>query len=387
MIPLSTPDLSGNESKYLQECIRSTFVSYVGSFVTQFENSLAEITGAKGAVATSAGTTALHLALVTLGVKPGDLVIIPSLTFIATANSVAHAGATPWLLDVNESSWTLDPVVLEKTLAAETEKKGAQLFHRSTGKRVSAIMPVYTLGIPADMDAINAIAKKYGLVVIADAACALGASYKGKSLGSLADLSIFSFNGNKTLTSGGGGAIVGMDSSLLEKAKHLSTTAKVPGIEYVHDAVGFNYRMTNLQAAVGCAQLERSEALVGARKRIRQVYNRVVVKSPFLKALPQPAWAESACWLSGFTLESGKTDPLSICAQLKDQKIEARPFWKPIHLQAPYKNVPAGPCPVSEKIWKKTILLPSSSHLKQDEQNYVIKCFSQCLTASELQPS
>jgi dTDP-4-amino-4,6-dideoxygalactose transaminase len=261
------PNLSGNEERYVVEAVRSGFVSSIGPFVGRFEAGLAAAAGGDEAVATCSGTTALHLALTTVGVGRDDLVIVPSLTFVATANAVHHCGAIPWLFDVDAASWTLDPRLLEATLAAETAIERGRCIHAASGRRVAAVLPVYTLGLPAAMREIGEIARRHRLAVVADAAAALGASYRGGPIGRLADLTAFSFNGNKTVTCGGGGALVGGDPELLRRARHLSTTARV-GTEYEHDLPGFNYRMTNLEAAVGCAQLERLDALVAAKRAI-----------------------------------------------------------------------------------------------------------------------
>jgi hypothetical protein len=271
MIPLAVPNLAGNEARYLQDCVATNFVSSVGPFVRRFEEMVAAATGAADAVAVSSGTVGLHLALVTAGVGRDDLVILPALTFIASANAIAHCGATPWLLDVSAESWTLDPAALDRTLAAETERRGGRLLHRASGRRVAAVMPVHTLGHPADMDAIAAIAAHHRLAVIADGAAALGATYKGRRPAELgAALTVLSFNGNKTVTAGGGGAVIGTDAGLLGIARHLSTTARV-GEAYEHDRVGYNYRMTSLQAAVGCAQMEQLRRRPGGHSGGRPV--------------------------------------------------------------------------------------------------------------------
>ena len=239
MIPLAVPNLTGREAEYLQQCIETTFVSSVGPFVNLFEEKVAEAAGASLAVATSAGTTGLHVALEAVGVGRDDLVVLPSFTFIASANAIAYCGASPWLFDVTEESWTLDPELLAKQLSAETHREKGCLIHNATGRRVAAVMPVYTLGMPADMDSIVQIAKDYNLPVIADGAAALGATYKGHPSGKLgADLTVYSFNGNKTITAGGGGAVAGEDTELLKLVRHLSNTAKV-GEAYHHDRVGF----------------------------------------------------------------------------------------------------------------------------------------------------
>ncbi|MBF0157758.1 MAG: aminotransferase class I/II-fold pyridoxal phosphate-dependent enzyme, partial [Magnetococcales bacterium] len=309
MIPLAVPDLSGNEALYLQECIRSGFVSSVGPFVVRLEGMVATIAASAAAVATSSGTTGLHAALTAVGVGRDDLVIVPALTFIASANAVAHCGADPWLMEIDPVSWTLDADRLAETLESsaerrETDGRGGErdepgsskatqerVIHRQSGRRVAAIMPVHTLGAAADMEKIVAVAHSWGLPVVADGAAALGSLYRGKPLGkSGADLTVFSFNGNKTVTAGGGGAVAGDDLPLLALVKHLTTTARV-GEDYDHDRVGFNYRMTNLQAAVGCAQLERLPALLAAKRRIRAEYDAVLSEIPGLSPFPDPAWA------------------------------------------------------------------------------------------------
>lgn len=370
MIPLSIPNLAGKERQYLNECIDSTFVSTVGPFVTRFEQQITEASGYAYTVATSAGTTALHAALVAVGVKPGDLVVIPGLSFIATANAVAHAHAEPWLIDIDEVSWTLDPVALANALESET-KPGADGLpvHVATGKRVAAIIPVYTLGMPADMDLITATARKYGVPVVADAAAGLGATYKGRPLGDMgADLTMFSFNGNKTVTAGGGGAISGNDKTLVDLVRHLTTTARV-GADYDHDRVGFNYRMTNLQAAVGCAQMELLDTFVAKKRAIANFYDEAFRDLPQALPFPAPEFAQSACWFSGFILKSSDSAPLR--SALRAAGIDARPFWKPIHYQAPFANAPRGDLRVCEAIWQRIVTLPCSTSITDEQLSEV----------------
>lgn len=372
MIPLSIPNISGNEGAYLQECVRSNFVSSVGPYVTRLEEMTAAAAGAKHAVATSAGTTGLHVALASVGVTAGDLVIAPTFTFIASANAISHCGAQPWLFDVSAQHWTLDPTLLASALAAHAVRRGAILVHKETGRRIAAIMPVHTLGHPADMDAINTVAAEHNLPVVADAAAALGARYRGRPIGSLAHLSVFSFNGNKTVTAGGGGMVVGDDTELLRWTRHLSTTARA-SLDYEHDAIGFNYRMTNLQAAVGCAQMERLDEFVAAKRRIDAVYREALKHTCNIEFFPAAAWAESACWFSGVILSADHWRSVrQLCGQLKERGIEARTFWKPIHLQAPYLECPRTSMSVSESIWTRVLTLPCSTHLTEAEQEFVI---------------
>ncbi|MBF0428959.1 MAG: aminotransferase class I/II-fold pyridoxal phosphate-dependent enzyme [Magnetococcales bacterium] len=373
-ILLAVPDLTGNEARYLRECVTSNFVSSVGPFVDRFESMVAEASGAGVAVAVSSGTCGLHVALLALGVGPGDLVIVPSLTFIASANAVAHCGATPWLVDVEADSWNLDPVVLADCLAKETHLRDNGLVHRATGKRVAAIMAVHSLGLPANMEAILGVARPLGVPVIADAAAALGASHQGRLVGDLgADLSVFSFNGNKTITCGGGGAVVGNDEKLLGLVRHLTTTARL-GNGYDHDRVGFNYRMTNLQAAVGCAQLERLERLVAAKRRIRTRYDQAFADLHHqIMPFPNPPGSDGACWFSGCVVLSADLEKVDqLRAGLQQAGIDARPFWKPIHLQLPYRDAPKTLQPVSEQLWSRVVTLPCASGLTQEDQDRVI---------------
>lgn len=370
MIPLAIPNLAGNEGRYLEECVASNFVSSVGPFVRRFEQMVAASTGAVDAVAVSTGTVGLHLALVTAGVARDDLVVLPALTFIASANAIAHCGATPWLFDVSEESWTLDPRSLDHALAAETERRGDRVIHRATGRRVAAIMPVHTLGHPADMDAIAAVAERHGLPIVADGAAALGATYKGRPAARLgAALTVISFNGNKTVTAGGGGALVGSDRALLDTARHLSTTARV-GEEYEHDRVGYNYRMTNLQAAVGCAQMELLDRFVAAKRRIARRYDEAFADVKGAGRFPAAPWAESACWFSGLMVDTADSGELR--ARLRGNGIDARPFWKPMHLQAPYRDAPRTPLPVTDSVWRRIVTLPCSTQLTDAEQEHVI---------------
>ncbi|MDN5849926.1 MAG: DegT/DnrJ/EryC1/StrS family aminotransferase [Nitrococcus sp.] len=373
MIPLCTPDIGERERAYINACVDSTFVSSVGPFVGQFEECVAEAAGATYAVATSAGTTGLHVGLVAAGVVPGDLVIVPSYSFIASANAVAHCCAIPWLFDIESEAWTLDPDVMERALSAETRPgRDGFPFHSESGRRVAAVLPVHTLGLPADMERIVPLARRFGLSVVADGAAALGAAQNGRRIGEMgADLTVLSFNGNKTITTGGGGAVVGEDEALLEQVRHLTTTARI-GPAYHHDQVGFNYRMTNVAAALGCAQMERWQAFVGAKRRIADRYRQELGDLDGVRGFPEPEGRVSACWMSGVVMNRAAEKLLPF---LRDHDIEVRPFWKPLHLQPPFANAPRTPMPVAEGIWDRVLPLPCSTHLGEKEQDQVIKAF------------
>jgi perosamine synthetase len=373
MIPLAIPDVSGNEAAYLQECIDSTFVSSVGPFVGRFETMVVKASDAAGAVAVSAGTTGLHLALHTLGVRPGDLVAMPSLTFIASANAIAHCGAMPWLFDVDPNSWTIDVEQLAAVFRRELKPGPDGPVHRPSQMQLAAIMPVHTLGHPADMDPIVALGEEFGVPVVADAAAALGARYRQRPIGATgAAATVFSFNGNKTVTAGGGGAIVSDDEGFLQHARHLSTTARI-GVEYDHDEVGFNYRMTNLQAAVGCAQMERLDRFVQRKRHCQAVYRDAVHDLDGVEAFPEAPWAVSACWFSGVLSRRGdRGEAADLRAALRADGIDARPFWKPMHLQRPYASAPVEAQSVTDELWSRIVTLPCSTSITDAELDQVV---------------
>ena len=373
MISLAIPNLTGNEKKYLDNCIDTTFVSSVGEYVTKFEKMVAEATGSKGAVATSAGTTGLHAALTAVGVKHSDLVIIPTFTFIASANSIAHCGAQPWLMDISEADWCLDARLVRSEIEAHCEKRDGKLIYKPTGQRVAALMPVYTLGNIPDMKEMRSIADDYGIPLVVDAACAIGATYEGQDFGALADLSVLSFNGNKTITCGGGGAVVSNDEELLAHVRHLTTTARV-WPDYDFDEVGFNYRMTNIQAAVGVAQMERLDSFIETKRNVRKFYEEKLESLAKEKEFTFfPTTDGSSCWFSGIVLPEGNELSVTknICAKLKEDGIEARSFWKPVHLQKPYMDCPKSKVGVAEKMWQRIITLPCSTNISNEDLQYV----------------
>ena len=302
MIPLSVPNLLGREGDYLQACIESGFVSTAGPFVPQFESRVAEYTGAPAAVSTNTGTAGLHLAMHVLGVEHNDLVIMPTMTFVASANAISQCGATPLLIDIDPDTWLLDADMVESFLETQTSSGKRGRIHNQTGRCVSAILVVYTNGLVPEMKRFRTIANRFGLKLVADAAAAIGACREGVKVGQLvADLSVLSFNGNKTVTCGGGGAVLGQDANLIERCRHLSSTARVSQ-DYIHDEVGFNYRMTNIQAAVGLAQLERVDSFIRRKKQVREFYNSFLCSDARVSAFPVIEGLEDPCWLSGVML-------------------------------------------------------------------------------------
>jgi dTDP-4-amino-4,6-dideoxygalactose transaminase len=372
-IPLAVPNIGPLEEARVTEAVRSGWVSTVGPDVTAFERRIAEVSGVADCAAVAAGTMGLHMALRVLGVRPGDLVIIPAYSFIATANAVAHAGAQPYMIDVAADSWTMDPEALRRALVNDcaVDADGTVRL-RATGQRIAAVMPVYTNGHPADMDAINAVARPLGLPVIADAAASIGALYNGRPLGGEADLTSFSFNGNKTMTTGGGGAVVGPDAALVARVRHISTTARV-GTDYEHDEVGFNYRLTNLEAALGLAQLDRLETFHVAKQKVADAYAGGLSDLEGVTMFPSPAWASRSVWFTGIVLDdrSAMQVPQLIKA-LNDDGIGVRSFWKPLHMQRPYADCPRAALPVTEQVWPRALPLPCSTNLADDDIDYVI---------------
>ena len=345
MIPLAVPNISGKEGAYLQECVSSTYVSSVGPFVDRFEEMVRDATGAASAVATSAGTTALHAALHDAGVEPGDHVILPTLSFIATANAVAHCHAEPILVDVDVERWCLDPNLVREVLENRCNRQAdGALCLTETGRPVKAIVPVFAMGLPADMDPLAALARDYDLALIVDAAAAIGATYKGRTLAEMgADCAMLSFNGNKLVTAGGGGALVSHHAEYGARLKHLTSTARV-GAFYDHDIVGFNYRMTNLQAAVGVAQMERLGEFLSEKSRIAARYAKGFADLDGIQSFPEVADSTNSYWLSGIFLpEATQSDMCRLRARLDEAGIASRPFWKPIPPATTLRRNPEGP--------------------------------------------
>lgn len=360
-IPLSIPDLGGNEADYLERCIRENWVSSAGPFVTEIERRMAKVSGRKFGVAVVNGTAAIELCLRAMGFGKGERVALPDWTFAATANAVIHAGCEPVFVDVAPSSWTIDPAALLQV----SERLGSTL---------KAVIAVDVLGHPAQFDELNEVSTKIGVPLIEDAAGAIGATYKCRPAGSFGKAATFSFNGNKTVTAGGGGMIVTDDEHLSRTARHLSTQARV-GSEYVFDRVGYNYRMTNVNAAIGMAQLERLEEMVEARRRIADVYDAALAGRVDLMPMPRCEWAESSCWLYSVRCasEEASQDLLRHC---QARGIESRTFWRSLSKQAPYKTFVKGDTPVSDSLSGNVVSLPCSSNLAEGDQRYVIEALN-----------
>ncbi len=375
MIPLATPNLQGREGELLAECISSTFVSSVGPFVDQFEAQIAELSGSSRAAVLCTGTVALQMALEGLGIGAGDLVLTPSLTFIATPNAVSHSGAQPWLVDVTDESWMVDLDLCRRLILAETVAGADGLRrHAQTGEVLRAIMPVMVMGAVADLDGVVALAREFGLKVVVDAAAAIGTTMAdGRALAATGvDAVCYSFNGNKTITTGGGGAVAAADPELIARIKHLCSTGRV-GANYDHDVIAYNFRMTNVQAALGVAQIERLPAFLDRKHQIRDRYAEFAAGHPALEAFPEPSFGENGHWFSGFWYTGADPDrPDAFRAHMRAEGIDLRPFWKPIHLQTPYLGALASEMPVSDALWQRIFPLPCSTHLTDGELDHVI---------------
>jgi perosamine synthetase len=362
---LHEPRFQGREHQYLKECIDSTYVSSAGSFVDRFENELADYTGARRAIVVVNGTSALHMALKLAGVKEGDEVLLPALTFVATANAIHYLGATAHFVDSEEKTLGIDAVALRSWLkhCAEVTEDGCR--NRQTGKCIKVLLPMHTFGNPCDLEGLLAVAHDYKLVLVEDAAESLGSFYHGKHTGTFGRLGALSFNGNKIITTGGGGAILTNDEQLADRAKHLTTTAKLPHRwEYVHDEIGYNFRMPNLNAALGCAQLEQLNKFIQSKRELYNAYQESFKNISQLRLLQESRGCNSNYWLQTIILDKEISDQRDIILDTTNNaNFMTRPAWKLIHQLEPYKNCPRAPLPVAESLAKRIVNLPSSAGL------------------------
>jgi perosamine synthetase len=368
MLLLSGPNIAGNEWKYVKECLDTGWVSSVGSYVTKFENMVAEFAGCKYGVATSNGTTALHIALLLAGVKQDDYVIAPNVTFIASINSIRYTGADPILIDVDPQTWQMDLDLLEEFLENETDEKDGELFYVKDGRTIRCIMPVHVLGNICDMDRFMKIATSYKLKVIEDATESLGTYYKGKHTGGFGLMSCFSFNGNKIITTGGGGVIVTDNEELAKKAKHLTTQAKSDAFEYVHDEIGYNYRLVNVLAAMGVAQMELLPSFIKRKKEIAEFYQNALSglgDIQFQKIEPD---VNCNRWL--FTIMTGKQK--EVLKTLNDNQLQSRPFWVPMNQLRMFKNdIYYTKEDKSNFIYQRCLSIPCSTNITDEEMTTV----------------
>ena len=361
-VGLHEPSFEGNEWRYLKECLDSTFVSSVGKFVDRFESDLTDFTGAKYAVAVVNGTSALHVALMLADVRRDDEVLIPSLTFIATANAVSYCGAVPHFIDSEDMSFGIAAGPLKEYLRDNTKFKNKVCFNKKTGRPIKALVPMHTFGHPVNLDDICAIADEFNLALVEDAAESLGTLYGSRHTGTFGLLGVLSFNGNKTITTGGGGAILTNDRNLAIKAKHLTTTAKVPHRwNFYHDEIGFNYRMPNINAALGCAQLEKITEKLAAKRKLYESYSKAFTNISGVKLASEPAWGKSNYWLQTILLDPDVAFQRDkILEVTNDAGFMTRPVWRLIHTSPLFSDSPKAPLPIAESLEARIINIPSS---------------------------
>ncbi|MFM7828122.1 MAG: LegC family aminotransferase [Acidimicrobiaceae bacterium] len=362
-IALHEPNIGQRENELVSKCLASGWVSSVGEYISEFEQGLAKFTNSKHAIAVVNGTAALHLALHSVGVKPGDEVLVPTLSFVATANAVSHCGAIPHFVDSDPETLGLDPLALREHLRANASLQNGELHNTSTGRRISAVVPMHTFGHPMQIEALIDVAKEFNLVIVEDAAESIG-SYVGRThTGTFGRCSSLSFNGNKTITTGGGGAILTDDSELAQRIRHLATTAKMPhDYEYIHDAVAFNYRMPNINAALGCAQLGRLDDFLSAKRVLAKKYAEGFSSAKSMQFVAEPHGTTSNYWLN--TIRLNKPD-----LSLRDELLVAarangymcRPAWNLLHTLPMHESSPRAKLPVAQNLWQSLINIPSSA--------------------------
>lgn len=365
MIPLHEPEFTGNEWAYVKECIDTGWVSSVGAYVDRIERDLADFTGAGQVVATANGTAALHVCLLLAGVTAGDEVLLPTLTFIATANAISYIGATPHFVDSESRTLGIDAERLDAHLRDVATVSGDRCVNRGSGATIRALVVMHVFGHPCDLDALAEVAAHWKLVLVEDAAESLGSYYNGRHTGNVGRVSALSFNGNKVMTTGGGGAILTNDPELGRRAKHLTTTARVPHRwNFVHDEIGYNYRLPNLNAALGCAQLERVPGMVERKRRLADRYASAFADVPGASFLAEPAGSTSNYWLNAIVLGPAQAEAHeAVLAALNDANYMSRPLWTLMHRLPMYADCPRADVSVAEGLAKAVINLPSSPKL------------------------
>lgn len=369
-IPLCVPYINGNEWEYIKDCLDTNWVSSVGAYVDRFEDYIATYLGSKYAVATVNGTSALHIALLVAGVEPDDEVIVSTLTFVAPANAIRYVGAWPVFVDAEPDYWQMDTSLLEDFLTQGCKSVDGQLLNKATGRRVAGILPVHILGHPCEMAAITNLASQFSLPIIEDATEGLGASYKSQMVGTFGDIACLSFNGNKIITSGGGGMIVTNCLSWADKARYLTTQAKNDPIEYIHHEIGYNYRLSNIQAAMGLAQVEQLQRFIDRKREIAEAYYEGFadvegISTMLIRPDSNPSyWLYTVLLPESISLDQRKT----LISDLNSMGIGVRPLWMPNHQLPPF-----GGCQIiggkeSDNLYRRGLSLPSSVGLSQDEQ-------------------
>jgi perosamine synthetase len=362
---LHEPEFGENDRAYVLDAINSTFVSSVGAYVDRLERQISEYTGAARAVAVVNGTAALHVALLVAGVKPGDEVLVPTLTFIATANAVSYCGATPHFVDSTEATLGLDPDKLSTWLNNAAEMRAGGCYNKRTGKRIAAVVPMHVFGHPVNLDGLMAVAKHWSVPIVEDAAESLGATYKGKHTGRFGIVGTLSFNGNKVVTTGGGGAVITDDQALADRLKHLTTTARQKHAwAFIHDEVGYNYRMPNLNAALGCAQMERLAPSIFEKRALAAQYRTAFAGVAGVRFVDEPVDTQGNFWLNALLLDRSRAHLLTpLLERTNAEGIGTRPVWTLMHRLPMYAACPRMDVSVAEDLERRIINLPSSPRL------------------------
>jgi perosamine synthetase len=369
MIPLSLPNISGNEWQYVKDCLDTGWISSVGEYVTQFEQAVAKFAGARYGVATMNGTAALHIAQQLAGVQENDYVILPNITFIASANAIKYTGADPILIDVHPDTWQMDLDLMEAFLETECYYKNNHYWLKKDDRRIAAVMPVHVLGNMCDMERLMALAAKYCLQVVEDSTEALGSSFKGKHAGTFGNFGTFSFNGNKIISTGGGGVIVTDDEKLAKKAKHLTTQAKTDPFEYIHDEIGYNYRLVNVLAAIGVAQMEQLPGFLERKKTIDKRYRDELESQLDYRFQVVGNGVTPNNWLHTMQTKHQK----ALIQHLLQHQIQCRPFWAPMNQLRMFKHdLYFQQHDRSNYIYQTCLSIPSSTNLTDAQQQEVI---------------
>ena len=358
---LHEPLFKGNEKKYLKKCIETGYVSYIGKYVNTFERKISKYTGSKNAVALINGTCALHILLKYFNVGINDEVILPSITFVATANSVAYCKALPHFVDIEKETLGICPEKLEEYLKKIAIKKKGYCINKKTGRKIRVLIAVHVFGVPCKILEIKKICKMYNIKLIEDAAGAMGSFLKGKHLGNFSQAGVISFNGNKTITCGGGAVIITENKKLASKIRHLSTTAKKKHPwEYIHDEIGYNYRMTNLNAAIGCAQLENINRIISAKRKNFFLYKRLFKKNKDVQIIQEPNYSKTNYWLITLIIKKNKKLKNQVLKKLNQSGFQGRSIWKPLHTLKIFEKCPRGKLKNTMDIYNRAINLPSS---------------------------
>jgi perosamine synthetase len=374
VIPLSVPFIAGNEWTYVKDCLDTTWVSSVGSYVDRFEQMVAGVVGTKHATAVINGTSALQIALLLAGVEPDDEVLVSTLTFIAPVNAIRYIGAWPVLMDADPIYWQMDAAKTVDFLQRGCSWRDGALWNRTSGRRVRAVLPVHVLGHPVDMDPITEAASRFGLSVVEDATESLGARYKERPVGHLGDAACLSFNGNKLFTTGGGGMIVTDHSDWATRAAYLTTQAKDDPIEYEHGEIGYNFRLTNVLAAIGCAQIEQSDQFLAAKRRIAGRYNEALSDIPGIAPMAEAAWASSAWWMYTVLVDEAiyGADSRSLLRRMGESGVQCRPLWQPMHRSKAHIGAQAYRIEIADQLHARALSLPCSVGLSEEDQGRVI---------------